>query len=53
MGQNNLYDGNVLAYEPICGTGAAVVTLTPQKIQLVTLSTMKMILNSIKEIEKF
>ena len=21
--------GNVLAYEPICGTGAAVVTLTP------------------------
>ena len=29
MGQNNLYDGNVLAYEPICGTGAAVVTLTP------------------------
>ncbi len=29
MGQNNLYEGNVLAYEPICGTGGAVVTLTP------------------------
>ena len=29
MGQNNLYDGNVLAYEPVWGTGSAVVTMTP------------------------
>lgn len=29
MGQNNLYKGEVYAYEPICGTGAAVVGLTP------------------------
>ena len=29
MGQNNLYEGNILAYEPIWGTGGAVVTLTP------------------------
>ncbi len=29
MGQNNLYTGEVLAYEAIQGTGAAVVGLTP------------------------
>jgi 2-aminophenol/2-amino-5-chlorophenol 1,6-dioxygenase alpha subunit len=29
MGQNNKYVGNVLAYEPVQGTGAAVVGLTP------------------------
>lgn len=29
MGQNNLYAGEVLSYEPIYGTGAAVVGLTP------------------------
>ncbi len=29
MGQNNLYEGNILAYEPIWGTGAAVATMTP------------------------
>lgn len=29
MGQNNLYAGEVLAYEPIYGSGAAVVGLTP------------------------
>jgi len=29
MGAHNNYDGEVLAYEPIFGTGGAVVTLTP------------------------
>ncbi|MES2155153.1 MAG: Rid family hydrolase [bacterium] len=29
MGASNHYDGNVFAYEPIYGTGAAVVGLTP------------------------
>ncbi len=29
MGASNNYDGNVFAYEPIYGTGAAVVGLTP------------------------
>ena len=29
MGQNNLYEGNILAYEPIWGTGAVVATMTP------------------------
>lgn len=29
MGQNNLYEGQVFEYQPICGTGAAVVGLTP------------------------
>lgn len=29
MGQNNDYDGKVLAYEPIWGTGATVVSLAP------------------------
>lgn len=29
MGQHNRYKGEVLAYEPILGTGAAVVNLTP------------------------
>lgn len=29
MGQNNLYTGEVLSYEPIYGTGAAVVGLSP------------------------
>ncbi len=29
MGQHNRYEGDVLAYGPICGTGAAVVALKP------------------------
>ena len=29
MGQTNLYEGNILAYEPVWGTGSAVVTMTP------------------------
>ena len=29
MGQHNNYDGNVLAYEPLHGSGGAVITLTP------------------------
>ena len=29
MGQHNNFDGKVHAYEPGCGTGAAIVTLTP------------------------
>ena len=29
MGSHNRYDGNVLAYEALYGTGAAVVSLTP------------------------
>jgi 2-aminophenol/2-amino-5-chlorophenol 1,6-dioxygenase alpha subunit len=29
MGQHNRYDGEVLEYKPTCGTGAAVVSLTP------------------------
>jgi 2-aminophenol/2-amino-5-chlorophenol 1,6-dioxygenase subunit alpha len=29
MGQNNLYAGDVIEYQPIYGTGAAVVGLTP------------------------
>ncbi len=29
MGQTNLYTGDILAYEPIYGSGAAVVGLTP------------------------
>jgi 2-aminophenol/2-amino-5-chlorophenol 1,6-dioxygenase subunit alpha len=29
MGQNNLYNGDVLEYQPIYGSGAAVVGLTP------------------------
>ena len=29
MGAHNRYDGNVLAYAPLFGTGGAVVTLTP------------------------
>lgn len=31
MGQNNLYQGEIYAYEPIHGTGAAVVGLKPSK----------------------
>lgn len=31
MGQNNLYTGDILSYEPIYGTGAAVVSLTPSE----------------------
>ena len=31
MGQHNRYDGSVLAYEALYGTGAAVVTLTPSE----------------------
>lgn len=30
MGQHNRYRGEVLAYEPIWGTGAAIVTLSPR-----------------------
>ena len=29
MGQHNNYDGEVLAYEPLHGSGGAVITLTP------------------------
>ncbi len=29
MGQNNLYAGNVMEYQPVYGSGAAVVSLTP------------------------
>lgn len=29
MGQNNLYKGKIYEYQPVCGTGAAVVGLTP------------------------
>ncbi|MBX3021875.1 MAG: hypothetical protein KF799_09385 [Bdellovibrionales bacterium] len=29
MGQNNLYAGNVMEYQPIYGSGAAVISLTP------------------------
>ena len=29
MGQHNNYDGEVLAYEALHGSGGAVVTLTP------------------------
>lgn len=29
MGQSNLYTGEVFEYQPICGSGAAVVGLTP------------------------
>lgn len=29
MGQNNSYDGKVFEYQPIWGTGAAVISLTP------------------------
>ena len=29
MGQNNEYDGRVFAYQPLIGTGAAVIGLTP------------------------
>ena len=29
MGQHNNYDGDVLAYEPLHGSGGAVITLTP------------------------
>ena len=32
MGQHNNYDGEVLAYAPLYGTGGAVVTLTPSAI---------------------
>jgi 2-aminophenol/2-amino-5-chlorophenol 1,6-dioxygenase subunit alpha len=31
MGQNNRYEGKVHTYQPICGTGAAVVSLTPSE----------------------
>ena len=31
MGQHNRYDGCVHAYEPVYGTGSAVITLTPSK----------------------
>lgn len=31
MGQTNLYTGDVMAYEPIYGSGAAVVGLTPSE----------------------
>ena len=31
MGQNNLYTGRVLEYQPIYGSGAAVVELTPSE----------------------
>ena len=31
MGAHNHYDGDVLCYEPIYGTGGAVVTLTPNE----------------------
>tara|TARA_Y100001935_G_scaffold252971_1_gene258026 strand:+ start:4367 stop:5389 length:1023 start_codon:yes stop_codon:yes gene_type:complete len=29
MGANNLYAGEILSYAPVCGTGAAVIRLTP------------------------
>lgn len=31
MGQNNLYTGEILEYQPVYGTGAAVVGLTPSE----------------------
>ena len=31
MGQSNLYTGQVYEYQPICGSGAAVVGLTPSE----------------------
>lgn len=31
MGQNNLYAGNVMEYQPVYGSGAAVVSLTPSQ----------------------
>lgn len=31
MGQHNHYEGDVLAYEPVWGTGATVTTLAPSK----------------------
>ena len=31
MGASNMYHGEVVEYQPICGTGAAVVGLTPKK----------------------
>jgi len=31
MGQHNNYDGQVLGYEPVWGTGACVVSLTPSQ----------------------
>lgn len=31
MGQNNLYTGNVMEYQPVYGSGAAVVSLTPSQ----------------------
>lgn len=35
MGQHNRYAGEVLAYQPIYGTGAAVVALTPAEVTAV------------------
>ena len=32
MGQHNNYDGDVLAYEPLHGSGGAVITLTPSAV---------------------
>lgn len=29
MGQHNRYEGHVFEYQPVCGTGAAIVGLTP------------------------
>lgn len=31
MGASNMYHGDVMEYQPICGTGAAVVGLTPRE----------------------
>ncbi len=31
MGQNNLYTGKIYEYQPVCGTGNALVGLTPSK----------------------
>ncbi len=38
LGQSNAFNGQVLAYEPVWGTGAAIVALTPtQPVQAVAL----------------
>lgn len=34
MGENNRYDGRVLDYQPVWGTGAAIVELTPSDKEL-------------------
>ena len=31
MGQNNFYTGKVYEYQPVMGTGAAIVGLTPSE----------------------